>query len=169
MDVRPIFFWLMSIQLLSFLCKSCWQPELYTKDWELMFYCLWAVKLQLCTVDTSETKTVKQCFIFYFPSFAPLPCYFSAVVRNDLNFFWLFPFLLKLVTFIYFLLFSLCERNSGRCCQIASFSATPCDVCLCENEKRLGMISPSCLLEMDAKRTCGYRLLNKVHWLLALS
>lgn len=41
-------------------------------------------------------------------------------------------------------------------------------ICLCENEKSLGMISPSYCLEIDVNRTHGYRLLNKVNWLCSI-
>lgn len=86
-------------------------------------------------------------------------------------FFHQFPFLLKLVTFIYFLLL-FCGRNSGRCCQIASFSATLCDVCLCARVKmRKGLEWFPYLTNwkwMQRERVAIHRLLNKVHWLPAL-
>ncbi len=47
------------------------------------------------------------------------PCYFSAVVRNDLTFFTSFHFFLS--WWHLFISTSFCEGDSGRCCQIASF------------------------------------------------
>lgn len=58
-----------------------------------------------------------------------LPCYFNAVVRDDLNFFHQFHFLFKLVTFIYFLLF-LWEKL-WQVLPNCILSATQYDVCLC--------------------------------------
>lgn len=127
------------------------------------FHCFQAIKLQLCTVDRLRLE-LKLSSSASFST--PLVFLLVTVAKEWFKLFQQ-PFLLNLATFIYFLLV-VWERFGQGAAKLRPLSARLCDVCLCENEKRLGMITPSYLLEMDAERTCGCGLLNKVHRLQAL-
>lgn len=99
------------------------------------FYCFRAIKTcNSAPRILQELKLTSTASFFNFPLLCPSllpPCYFSSVVRNDLNFSTTFLFLslsLELVTFIYFLLF--CERKSRQVPLNCLLSAAACDVCL---------------------------------------
>ena len=111
----------------SLLCKLCLQGTTTALHKNIKGY-RFVISEQSNRNSVPRTLLERLHFQFPFYCFFLIPSsYLNTVVKNDLNFLAV-SFSSEVCDAYLFISFSFHERNSGRSCQIASFSATLCDV-----------------------------------------
>lgn len=114
----------------SFSCKWSWKPTSFTAYERLKVYLIFfPSKQSRCNAAPILLKPKLSSSASFFLSLLLSLHFLLLCCQEWFKLFHPFPFLLKLVTIIYFLPFSTLLL-SGRCCHTAYFSEMLCNVCL---------------------------------------